>query len=104
MDSLASLVVAIGTSLVVSSIVLVVILEPLGRVTAMLCKSAEAVPFWKGFTLLMLYAVPLLFALWWTPLHMDYVGVVRGALAATLVGVIAGLAVLGIRIANARPA
>jgi hypothetical protein len=104
MSSLTSLVVAVVTSFAVSSVVLLVILQPLGRVTAALCRSAEAAPFWKGFTLLMLYAVPLLFALWWTPLFTDYVLVVRGALAATLVGVIAGLSVLGIRIANAKPA
>lgn len=104
MTTLTSLIVAIVTSLAVSTVVLLVILKPLGRVLSLFCRSAEATPFWTAFTLLMLYAVPLLFALWWTPLFVDDVSAVRGALAATLFGVIGGLVVVGLKIANAKPA
>jgi hypothetical protein len=104
MSTLTSLVAAVVTSLFVSSVVLLVILKPLGRVVASLCRSAEATPFWTSFTVVMLYAVPLLFALWWTPLFADDVSVVRGALSATLFGLIGGLAVVGLKIAAAKPA
>jgi hypothetical protein len=104
MDALTSLIAAILTSLFVSSVVLLVILKPLGRVISMFCREAEATPFWTSFTAVMLYAVPLLFALWWTPVYPDGVSVVRGALAATLLGLIGGLGIIGFKVSRAKMA
>ena len=102
MNTLTSLVSAILTSLIASSVVLLVILNPLSRVISMFCREAEAKPFWTSFTVVMLYAVPLLFALWWTPIYPDGVSVVRGALAATLFGLIGGLGVIGLKVSRAK--
>ncbi len=104
MNNLISLATAVLTSLVVSTLVLAVILSPLRRVIGMLCRSPDANPFWTAFTILMLYAVPLLFALWWTPTYPDSYLVMRGALAATLFGLIGGLSIIGFKVASNRPA
>ena len=104
MHTLNSLIAAVVTSLCVSTIVLVIIMRPLRRVIASFCRNPEAAPFWTHFTVLMLYAAPLLFALWWTPVYPDMISMMRGALAATLFGVIGGLSIIGLKVASTKAA
>ncbi len=104
MNTLNSLIAAVVTSLSVSTIVLVVIISPLRQVIASFCRNADAAPFWTHFTILMLYAAPLLAALWWTPVFPDVYSVMRGALAATLFGVIGGLSIIGFNVAGRKTA
>lgn len=104
MNTLNSLIAAVVTSLCVSTIVLVAITNPLRRVIASFCRNEEATPFWTQFTILMLYAAPMLSALWWTPVFPDVFSVMRGALAATLFGVIGGLTIIGFKVAGAKTA
>ena len=103
MSNLHSFVTSIGISLLVSTAVLLVILRPLRRVLAMMCKSGEALPFWLSFTIVMLYAVPLFFSVLWTPYDDDPTTILRVALAASLFGTIGGLGIIGLKVSGARP-
>jgi hypothetical protein len=103
MSNLHNFVIAIGMSFLVSTAVLLVILQPLKRVLALLCQSGEALPFWRRFTIVMLYAVPLFFSALWTSFHDDAVFTVRTALVASLFGMIGGLAIIGFKVATAKP-
>ena len=104
MNALHNLLTVVGVSVLVSTTILLVIFRPLRRALASFCKNGESMPFWHSFTILMLYAVPLFFALLWTPYEGNTITVVRTALAATLFGATSGLAVIGLKVAGARPA
>lgn len=103
MSNLHNFVIAIGISLLVSSAVLLVILQPLKRVLALLCQSGEALPFWRSFTIVMLYAVPLFFSTLWTSFGDDVIQIVRTALIASLFGMIGGLVIIGFKVGSAKP-
>jgi hypothetical protein len=103
MSNLHNFVIAIGISFLVSTSVLLVILQPLKRVFTLLCQSGEALPFWRSFTIVMLYAVPLFFSALWTSFEDDPIVIVRTALVASLFGMIGGLAIIGFRVATAKP-
>ena len=103
MNELFSLITAIGISLLVSTIILLVIVKPLRQILAQLCENAEATPFWVAFTIVMLFATPLFFALLWTPLyHATAVFALRSAMLASLFGAIAGLVIVGFKLASAK--
>jgi len=102
MYGLNSLALSVAISLLVSTAVLFALLRPLQRLLAMLCKSGEALPFWQRFTIVMLYAVPLFFAVLWAPYREDLTSIVRLALAASLFGTIGGLSIIGLKVASAR--
>lgn len=102
MSNLHNFVIAIGISVLVSTAVLLAILQPLKRALALLCQTGEALPFWRRFTIVMLYAVPLFFSALWTSYQDDVVMVVRTALVASLFGMIGGLAIIGFKIAASK--
>ncbi len=102
MNGLVSLSSTIAVSFLVSTVVLLILVKPLKRVLAMLCRSGESTPFWVAFTIVMLYAVPLFFALMWAPIPTEAVFTLRVALLASLFGTIGGLVIIGLKIANAR--
>ncbi len=103
MNELFSLVSAVAVSLVVSTVILLVIVKPLRQILAQLCKNGESTSFWVAFTIVMLFATPLFFSVLWTPLyHESAVFALRAAMLASLFGAIAGLAIVGFRLATAR--
>lgn len=104
MTPLALLLVAVAVSLLVSTAILVAIVKPLRRVLGMLCRDGESTPFWIAFTIVMLYIAPLFLAVLWTPVfEASFVLAARAALAWALFGTFIGMAVIGMRIASARP-
>jgi hypothetical protein len=100
MSNLHTFVASIGVSILVSTAVLLMILRPLRRVLAMMCRSGEALPFWLSFTIVMLYAVPLFFSVLWTPYNVDVTTTLRIALAASLFATIGGLGVVGLNVSG----
>ena len=103
MSNLHTFLASIGVSILVSTVVLLTILKPLRRVLSMLCRSGEALPFWLNFTIVMLYAVPLFFAVLWTPYNSDLTSIMRIALAASLFGTIGGLGIIGLNVSGKKP-
>ena len=63
MEPLSALDVAIVVSLIFSTIVTVVMMEPLRGVLRQLCLDSHACAFWIPFTTVMLYVTPLLFTM-----------------------------------------
>ena len=103
MNELYSLISAVAVSLLVSTAILLVIVKPLRQILAQLCKRGEATSFWVSFTIVMLYVAPLFFAVMWTPIFQTtMVHALRTALIASLFGAIAGLLIVGYKLANAR--
>src|SRR5580704_5286729 len=105
MDQLSALALAISVSLIVSTIVTVVMTEPLRIVLRQLCLDSNATAFWVPFTTIMFYVTPLLFTMLFegTLLVPDWVNTLRTALASSLFGCSAALLVVGYQIARARP-
>jgi hypothetical protein len=106
MDSLSALALAIVISLVFSTIVMIVMTEPLRGVLRQLCLDNNAAAFWIPFTTVMLYVTPLFFTMLFESavLVPNLVNTLRTALAASLFGGFAALLVVGYQIARARPA
>ncbi len=102
MSNMYTFVTSIGVSFLVSTAVLLTILRPLRQVLSMMCKSGDALPFWLSFTIVMLYAVPLFFAVLWTPYQADATSILRIALAASLFGTIGGLGIIALNISGAK--
>ena len=105
MDQLSALALAILVSAVVSTIVTVVMTEPLRIVLRQLCLDSNATAFWVPFTTIMFYVTPLLFTMLFEGalLVPDWVNTLRTALAASFFGCFAALLVVGYQIARARP-
>jgi hypothetical protein len=105
MSQLSSLALAIAVSLCMSTIVAVVMTEPLRGVLRQLCLDANSTAFWMPFTTVMFYVTPLLFTTLFegTVVPPDLVSVVRTALASSLFGAFAALLVVGYQISRARP-
>jgi hypothetical protein len=88
MTPLLALAVAILVSLVLSTIIVRILAQPLHVMLQKLCPTMEAGRFWVAFTAVMLYVPRTL----------------RSTLAAALFGSFAALLVVGYEIASARPA
>jgi hypothetical protein len=106
MDELSALGVAIIVSLIFSTVVTVVMTEPLRGVLRQLCLDGNASAFWIPFTTVMLYVTPLLMTMLFahTVMETTLVNTLRTALASSLFGGFAALLVVGYQIARARPA
>jgi hypothetical protein len=106
MDSLSALALAIVVSLVFSTILTIVMTEPLRGVLRQLCLDTDASAFWMPFTTVMLYVAPLFFTTLFESavLVPNLVNTLRTALAASLFGGFAALLVVGYQIARARRA
>jgi len=103
MKELVPFITAIGVSLLVSTIILMMITRPLRQVLGLLCRNGESTAFWVSFTTVMLYGTPLLFAVMWTPIFStEPILAVRTALISALFGAIGGLLVVGYKISSAR--
>jgi hypothetical protein len=104
-NPISALALAISVSLIVSTIVTVVMMEPLRVVLRQLCLDNNATAFWIPFTTVMFYVTPLLFTVLFesTVLVPDLVPSLRTALASSLFGEFAALLVVGYQIAQARP-
>ena len=105
MSQLSALALAISVSLIISTIVSVVMTEPLRIVLRQLCLDSNSTAFWIPFTTVMFYVTPMLFTLLFesTVLVPDLGNVLRTALASSLFGSFAALLVVGYQIARARP-
>jgi hypothetical protein len=101
----SALALAIIVSLIVSTIVAVVMTEPLRGVLKQLCLESNSTGFWIPFTTVMFYVTPLLFTMLFegTVVPPDLVNIVRTALASSLFGAFAALLVVGYQISRARP-
>jgi hypothetical protein len=104
-NPLLALSIAIGVSLLLSTIVALVMTEPLRGVLKQLCLDNNASAFWIPFTTVMFYVTPLLFTMLFegTLIAPDLVNIVRTALASSLFGAFAALLVVGYQISRARP-
>ena len=105
MQNITALALAVLVSLGFSTIVVVVITEPLRTILRQLCLDGDASAFWVSFTNVMLFMTPLLFSLMtanvWYPV---LVNTLKTALTSSLFGGFAALLVVGIQISRARPA
>jgi len=106
MDQLSLLALAISVSVIVSTIVTVVMTDPLRIVLRQLCLDSNATAFWVPFTTIIFYVTPLLFTMLFEGalLVPNWVNSLRTALTASLFGCFAALLVVGYQIARARPA
>jgi len=104
-SQVSALALAITVSLIMSTIVAVVMTEPLRGVLKQLCLDANSTAFWIPFTTVMFYVTPLLFTMLFegTVVPPDLVNIVRTALASSLFGAFAALLVVGYQISRARP-
>ena len=103
MQELFSLVSAIIVSFLVSTAILLALVKPLRQVLGVICRGGESTAFWVSFTTVMLYATPLFFAVLWTPFYdVSMVLAIRTAVLAALFGSIAGVIIIGLKIAGAR--
>jgi hypothetical protein len=104
-SQMLALSIAIGVSLVLSSIIAVVMTAPLRGVLKQLCLDSNGGAFWIPFTTVMFYVTPLLFTMLFEDARVapDLVNIVRTALASSLFGAFAALLVVGYQIARARP-
>jgi hypothetical protein len=104
-NPLSALALAISVSLISSTIVTVVMTEPLRIVLRQLCLDNNSTAFWIPFTIVMFYVTPLLFTMLFesTLVLPDLVNTLRTALASSLFGGFAALLVVGYQIARARP-
>jgi hypothetical protein len=105
-SALSALSVAIIVSLVFSTVVTVVMTEPLRAVLRQRCLSNTASEFWIPFTIVMLYVTPLLITALFedTVTEPSLVNTLSTALASSLVGGFAALLVVGYQISRERPA
>ena len=104
MENITVLALAVIVSLSFSSIVAVVITEPLRTILRQLCVEGNASAFWVSFTNVMLYITPLLFAVQFANVHSSsVVETLQTALSSSLFGGFAALLVVGIQISRARP-
>jgi hypothetical protein len=104
-NPILALSIAVAVSLVLSTIVAVVMTEPLRGILKRLCLGSEAGAFWIPFTTVMFYITPLLFTLLFesTVVPPELVSIIRTALASSLFGAFAALLVVGYQISRARP-
>jgi hypothetical protein len=105
MENIAVLALAVVVSISFSTIVALVITEPLRTILRHLCLEGNASAFWVSFTNVMLYITPLLFAVQFANVHSpSLVETLQTALSSSLFGGFAALLVVGIQISRARPA
>jgi hypothetical protein len=88
-----------------STIVAIVMTEPLRGVVKQLCLDTNSTTFWIPFTIMIFYVTPLLFTMLFegAVVPPDLVNIVRTALASSLFGTFAALLVVGYQISRARP-
>lgn len=105
MSPLNALALAISISLIISTIVTLIMTEPLRVVLRQLCLDSNSTAFWIPFTTVMFYVTPMLFTLLFesTIVWPELGNTLRTALAAALFGSFAALLVVGYQIARARP-
>jgi large-conductance mechanosensitive channel len=105
MENITTLALAVVVSVSFSTIVAVVITEPLRTILRQLCLEGNASAFWVSFTNVMLYITPLLFAVQFANVHNpSLVETLQTALSSSLFGGFAALLVVGYQISRARPA
>jgi hypothetical protein len=105
MENFTALALAVVVSLSFSTVVAVVITDPLRTILRQLCLEGNASAFWVSFTNVMLYITPLLFAVQFANVHNpSLVDTLQTALCSSLFGGFAALLVVGIQISRARPA
>ena len=87
-------------SLIVSSLVLTMLSQPLSRVLVRLCPDAQAAQFWVSYTKIMLTIAPLLLVLVvdMATHFADPMDNIRLALIAVLGGLLLGLHIVGKRL------
>jgi hypothetical protein len=104
-SQISGLALAITVSLILSTIVAVVMTDPLRGVLKQLCLDTDSTAFWIPFTTVMFYVTPLLFTMLFegTVVPPDMVNIVRTALASSLFGTFAALLLVGYQISRVRP-
>ena len=103
MENITVLALAVLVSLAFSTIVALVITEPLRTILRQMCLEGNASAFWVSFTNVMLYITPLLFAVQFANVHSpSLVENLQTALSSSLFGGFAALQVVGYQISRAR--
>jgi hypothetical protein len=105
MSDAYGLILAVGVSLAISSVVLGVMLRPLRAILSLICSGTTGTHFWLAFTGVMLYIAPLLVTLiGFDPGgHAAVLDIVRRAAIGALTAAMAALLVMGMRVSRARP-
>jgi hypothetical protein len=105
MENITVLALAVLVSLAFSTIVALVITDPLRTILRQMCLEGNASAFWVSFTNVMLYITPLLFAVQFANVHSpSLVENLQTALSSSLFGGFAALLVVGYQISRARRA
>jgi hypothetical protein len=105
MENITTLALAVVVSVSFSTIIALVITEPLRTILRQLCLEGNASAFWVSFTNVMLYITPLLFAVQFANVHNpSLVETLQTSLSSSLFGGFAALLVVGYQISRARPA
>jgi len=105
MNQMSCLALAVTVSLILSTVISVVMTEPLRGVLKQLCLVGDSSQFWIPFTIVMMYVTPLFFTMLFesTVVAPNVANTLRTALASSLFGAFAALLVVGYQIARARP-
>lgn len=99
--------IALAVSLTLSTILVVVLTQPLRLVLSSLCERSEGVSFWVAFTALMLYLTPLLVTVVRSGRsYLEFAllaEVVRASLTAAVIGAFLALLPVAWQISQTRP-
>jgi hypothetical protein len=103
MSDVYGLVLAIGVSVAISTVVFAVMRRPLQAILAQLCAGATGTQFWLAFTGVMLYIAPLLVTLLgFDPgARYDALDVLRRAAIGSLTAAMIAMLVMGVRVSRA---
>jgi hypothetical protein len=106
MNMLGAVLIAMITSLSVSSVLAATLVGPLTPLLGRLCPGPESERFWIRFTIVILYLTPLLAALvFGVPASPEFAlasagAIVRQVLSASLFGAFLALAAIGLRLST----
>lgn len=107
MSALQLFITALGICLVLSTVLVLILWEPLKVMLASLCDGGEAIRFWTTFTAVMLYLSPLLVTLLVQAMNDNgtapLVQGVRLALTMPVLGAFLALGGVGRQIGRAQP-
>ncbi len=107
MSALQLFITALGVCLTLSTILVLILWQPLEVMLASLCEGSQAIRFWTTFTAVMLYLSPLLVTLLVQAMNDDgtapLIQALRLALTTAVLGAFLALGGMGRQIGRAQP-
>ncbi len=107
MSALQLFITALGVCLTLSTILVLILWQPLKVMLASLCEGGQAIRFWTTFTAVMLYLSPLLVTLLVQAMSDDgtapLIQALRLALTTAVLGAFLALGGMGRQIGRAQP-